>query len=62
MTGYGYDPHHTLVKARQDGLRHILFKPFRVDQLMQALAAPEQGPSEDGKERRSSAASARASS
>ena len=40
MTGYGYDPSHTLVKARQDGLRCVLFKPFRVDQLLSALASP----------------------
>jgi len=34
------------VKARQDGLRHVLFKPFRVDQLLTALAAdsPETAP------------------
>jgi CheY-like chemotaxis protein len=38
MTGYGYDPTHALVKARQDGLRCVLFKPFRVDQLRDALA------------------------
>jgi CheY-like chemotaxis protein/GAF domain-containing protein len=37
MTGYGYDPTHALVKARQDGLRLVLFKPFRVDQLRDAL-------------------------
>jgi CheY-like chemotaxis protein len=37
MTGYGYDPAHSLVKARQEGLRHVLFKPFRVDQLRDAL-------------------------
>ena len=37
MTSFGYDPSHTLVKARQDGLRHVLFKPFRVDQLLNAL-------------------------
>jgi CheY-like chemotaxis protein len=40
MTGYGYDPSHTLVKARQDGLRFVLFKPFRVDQLLAALTGP----------------------
>jgi CheY-like chemotaxis protein len=40
MTGYGYDPTHALVKARQDGLRFVLFKPFRVDQLRDALATP----------------------
>lgn len=37
MTNYGYDPSHSLVKARQDGLKHVLFKPFRVDQLRDAL-------------------------
>jgi CheY-like chemotaxis protein/GAF domain-containing protein len=40
MTGYGYDPTHSLVKARQDGLQHVLFKPFRVDQLRDALPPP----------------------
>lgn len=40
MSGYGYDPGHTLVKARQDGLRHVLFKPFRIDQLLDALESP----------------------
>jgi CheY-like chemotaxis protein len=39
MTAYGYDPSHSLVKARQDGLRFVLFKPFRVDQLLDALSA-----------------------
>jgi CheY-like chemotaxis protein len=43
MTGYGYDPSHALVKARQDGLRHVLFKPFRVDQLLDALTSPGSG-------------------
>jgi CheY-like chemotaxis protein len=37
MTTYGYDPGHSIVKARQDGLRFVLFKPFRVDQLLEAL-------------------------
>ncbi len=44
MTSYGYDPSHTLVKARQDGLRHVLFKPFRVDQLLNALTFDGAGP------------------
>jgi CheY-like chemotaxis protein/PAS domain-containing protein len=47
MTGYGYDPSHTLVKARQDGLRCVLFKPFRVDQLLDALASPAPGNGQD---------------
>jgi hypothetical protein len=37
MSSYGYDPSHAIVKARQDGLKHVLFKPFRVDQLLDAL-------------------------
>ncbi|MFO0846653.1 MAG: response regulator [Gemmataceae bacterium] len=37
MSAFGYDPSHALVKARQDGLRYVLFKPFRVDQLRDAL-------------------------
>lgn len=34
MTGYGYDPGHSIVKARQRGLTVVLYKPFRVDQLL----------------------------
>jgi CheY-like chemotaxis protein len=36
MTGFGYDPGHSIVKARQDGLpaQAILYKPFRIDQLL----------------------------
>jgi CheY-like chemotaxis protein len=37
MTGFGYDAAHSIVKARQDGLKHVLYKPFRVDQLLNAL-------------------------
>ncbi|HZY83216.1 MAG TPA: response regulator, partial [Gemmataceae bacterium] len=48
MTGYGYDPGHAIVKARQDGLRHVLFKPFRVDQLLSALSGPAPGAARDG--------------
>ncbi|MFO0930553.1 MAG: response regulator [Gemmataceae bacterium] len=38
MTGFGYDPGHSIVKARQDGCKYVLYKPFRVDQLRDALA------------------------
>jgi CheY-like chemotaxis protein len=41
MTAYGYDPSHSIVKARQDGLHHVLYKPFRVDQLLDALESPD---------------------
>jgi len=39
MTGFGYDPGHAIVKAREAGLRAnaVLFKPFRLDQLLQIL-------------------------
>jgi CheY-like chemotaxis protein len=37
MTAFGYDPSHSLVKARQEGLKYVLYKPFRVDQLRDAL-------------------------
>jgi len=34
MTGFGYDPTHSIVKARQQGLKSVLYKPFRLDQLI----------------------------
>jgi len=37
MTGFGYDPDHTIVKARQAGLTAILYKPFRLDQLLSTV-------------------------
>ena len=39
MTGFGYDPGHAIVKAREAGLRAnaVLFKPFRLDQLLTIL-------------------------
>ena len=40
MTAYGYDAGHSIVKCRQEGLRSVLFKPFRVDQLLDALEKP----------------------
>lgn len=33
-TGFGYDDDHTIVKARQEGLRHVIFKPFKPDQVI----------------------------
>ena len=39
MTGFGYDPGHSIVKARQNGLhpKCVLFKPFRLDQLIDVI-------------------------
>lgn len=34
MTGFGYDPHHSIVRASQEGLQCVLFKPFQVEQLI----------------------------
>lgn len=34
MTGFGYDPGHSIVKARQAGVKDVLYKPFRLDQLL----------------------------
>ena len=39
MTGFGYDPGHSIVNARKAGLPPwaILYKPFRLDQLLTAV-------------------------
>ena len=34
MTGFGYDPNHVLVRAKVDGLKDVLFKPFDTDILV----------------------------
>lgn len=34
MTGFGYDPHHSIVRAHQEGLHAVLFKPFQLQRLM----------------------------
>lgn len=36
-TGFGYDSAHSIVKARQDGMKHVLYKPFRPDQVINAV-------------------------
>jgi CheY-like chemotaxis protein/GAF domain-containing protein/PAS domain-containing protein len=39
MTGFGYDPGHTIVKSRREGLapNAVLYKPFRLDQLLETV-------------------------
>lgn len=37
MTGFGYDASHSIVKARQQGLRVVLYKPFRFDRLCESI-------------------------
>eukprot|EP00913_Durusdinium_trenchii_P006091 g5703.t1 len=43
MTGFGYDPHHSIVRASQEGLQSVLFKPFEIeaflDQVRKALTS-----------------------
>ncbi len=47
MTGFGYDPNHSIVRASQEGLSSVLFKPFKVEQLIEeirnALNCADQG-------------------
>jgi CheY-like chemotaxis protein/PAS domain-containing protein len=44
MTGFGYDPSHSIVRASQEGLQCVLLKPFQAERLIEevhkALAAP----------------------
>jgi CheY-like chemotaxis protein/PAS domain-containing protein len=44
MTGFGYDPAHCIVKARQMGLKSVLYKPFRLDQLLKEVENSVSGP------------------
>jgi CheY-like chemotaxis protein/GAF domain-containing protein len=37
MTGFGYDPNHSIIRARRQGLEAVLFKPFKVDELLDAV-------------------------
>lgn len=34
ITGFGYDPNHSIVRANREGLAAVLCKPFKVDQLL----------------------------
>ncbi len=37
MTGFGYDPHHSIVRASQEGLHAVLFKPFPVERMLEEV-------------------------
>ena len=37
MTGFGYDPHHSIMRASQEGMHAVLFKPFRTEQLIETV-------------------------
>ena len=34
ITGFGYDPGHSIVRANKEGLHAVIFKPFKVRQLV----------------------------
>lgn len=34
ITGFGYDPNHSIIKASREGLAGVLFKPFKVEQML----------------------------
>lgn len=46
MTGFGYDPGHSIVKARQMGLKYALYKPFRLDLLLTAVEGALSSPAD----------------
>ncbi len=35
ITGFGYDPNHSIVRANREGLSSVLMKPFKVKQLLE---------------------------
>ncbi len=37
MTGFGYDPHHSIVRASQEGLQAVIFKPFEIEVLLEQV-------------------------
>lgn len=46
ITGFGYDPHHSIVKANREGLSAVLMKPFKARQLLdECRAAMKKAPS-----------------
>ncbi len=37
ITGFGYDPDHNIVRASPEGLAGVLFKPFKVEDLLDRI-------------------------
>jgi len=52
MTSFGYDSTHSIIRARQEGMKAVLFKPFRraqmLDELEKALTPANAKESKDG--------------
>lgn len=51
MTGFGYDPHHSIVRASQEGLQAVIFKPFELEVLLEQVrkALTRSDSAQDGK-------------
>lgn len=47
MTGFGYDPHHSIVRASQEGLAAVLFKPFQIERMIDEVRKAMPKPDED---------------
>jgi CheY-like chemotaxis protein len=45
ITAFGYDPNHSILRARQEGQSALLLKPFKVEQLLAQCRAALTGPS-----------------
>lgn len=43
ITAFGYDPKHSVLRARQEGLSAVLLKPFRVQKLLETCRAAVSG-------------------
>lgn len=37
MTGFAYDQNHSIVKARNEGMKTVLYKPFRAERILDAV-------------------------
>ncbi len=37
MTGFGYDPNHTIIKSKELGLKDVIFKPFDIEKLVSMM-------------------------
>jgi len=37
MTGFGYDPNHTIVNSKKIGLKNVIFKPFEISKLLKMI-------------------------
>lgn len=50
ITGFGYDPNHSIVRASREGLAGVVFKPFKVELLLKEARKALGGPdTPDGK-------------